>query len=55
MDSELCVQGKRAILSTLFNQKSDFNVNMNYYQTQIDSFILNSQANQEIKRTYILI
>ena len=28
---------KGAILSTLFNQKSDFNVNMNYYQTQIES------------------
>ena len=31
---------KDAILSTLFNQKSDFNVNTNFYQTQIDSFIL---------------
>ena len=49
MDSELCIHGKRrAILSTLFNQKLDFNVNMNYYQTQIDGFILNSQPNQEI-------
>ena len=33
---------KAAILSTLFNQKSDFNVNVIYYQTQIDRFILNS-------------
>ena len=49
MDSELCIQGKRVILSTLFEQKSDFDVNMNYYQTQIYSFILNSQPNQEIQ------
>ena len=49
MDSELCIQGKRAILSTIFNQYSEFNVNINYYQTQIDTFILNSQSNQEIK------
>ena len=33
---------KGAILSLSFNQNSDFNVNLNYYQTQIDSLILNS-------------
>ena len=38
-----------AILSILFNQKSDFNVNMNYYQTQNDRFILNSWPNQEMQ------
>ena len=38
-NSELWAQGKGDILSTLFNQKSDFNTNMNYYQTQMDSLI----------------
>ena len=39
---------EKVAIFTTFNQKSNFNDNKNYYQTQIDSFILNSQPNQEL-------